>query len=121
METPCIIWWGRIDPDGYGRVPGGYSAHRVVYESSVGPIPEGHEIDHLCNNRACVNPLHLEPVTHEENTRRAKERRGYCQWGHELTADNTYVTPKGYRNCRECIRWSQRKYRKHKKEQRRLA
>jgi hypothetical protein len=72
-ETACWVWQWRIGPDGYGVVHVRRSprqAHRVIYESHVGPIPAGLDLDHLCRVRACVNPAHLEPVTRAENIRR---------------------------------------------------
>lgn len=78
--TGCWLWNRKIRKDGYGIKSTGkhtaIRAHRWVYEDLVGPIPEGLELDHLCNNPPCVNPDHLEPVTHEENMRRQWERRG---------------------------------------------
>jgi hypothetical protein len=71
----CLVWTQRIDPNGYGRL-GGKWAHRAVYEHEVGPIPDRHEIDHLCRNRPCVNPSHLEPVTKAEHCRRTHQRLG---------------------------------------------
>lgn len=72
--TGCWIWCGSVDPDGYGRFSTATTkaqAHRAVYEQEKGPIPDGLELDHLCLQRRCVNPAHLEPVTHAENMRRA--------------------------------------------------
>ena len=91
-EDGCWHWTGHLQPNGYGsfRVSGRtFRAHRWAYEHYVGPIPEGLQIDHLCRNRACVNPSHLEPVTARENTRRAM--RPQCVNGHPFTADNTYM------------------------------
>lgn len=112
----CWRWLGFIGKEGYGRFgarKGTTStlAHRVSYELSVGPIPQGLEIDHLCRNRACVNPSHLEPVTREINIRRGispaarHAKKTHCIRGHEFTVDNIYWGPKNARHCRTCALW----------------
>ncbi len=71
----CWVWVARLNRNGYGRLHHGgceRMAHRLSYEVHVGPIPDGLLLDHLCRVRCCVNPAHLEPVTHRENTLRGK-------------------------------------------------
>lgn len=73
MDTPCWRWIGAKDSHGYGnvKVQGRVrKAHRVIYERLRGPMPTGLEGDHLCRDRACVHPEHIEPVTHKENAQR---------------------------------------------------
>jgi len=79
LPSGCLLWLGRRNQWGYGMVAYNhtrYVAHRMAYELHVGPVPDGLELDHLCRNPSCVNPLHLEPVTHSENMKRAKQAEG---------------------------------------------
>jgi hypothetical protein len=117
----CWFWLGYISKKGYGTAytgeyaPGGITtAYRFVYHVLVGPIPPGLELDHTCRNRACVNPDHLEPVTHLENIRRGAAYRTRCKWGHPFSPDNISIRD-GARCCltRERSR-SKDKYSKHK-------
>lgn len=106
-RSTCIAWTGALDRDGYGKVSrprhGTYMAHRAAYIGARGPIAPGLQLDHLCRNRACVNPEHLEPVTARENTRRANAARTLCMNGlHDITAEGALYP--GTRRCVACRR-----------------
>lgn len=107
----CWPWRGKITTNGYG-VSADKVVHRIAYEFLVGPIPEGLTLDHLCRNRACVNPAHLEPCTLKTNVLRGEgltaihSRKTHCVNGHEFTLENTYLRPTGGRRCRTCARES---------------
>lgn len=80
-------------------------AHIVSYEHFVGPVPEGMELDHHCHNTLCVNPDHLEPVTHTVNMqRRMDSGLPHCKHGHLYTPETTYINIRGRRECKVCIK-----------------
>lgn len=118
----CWPWKASTFHHGYGQFkvhPDNRLAHRVAYELARGPIPDGLTIDHLCRNKLCQNPSHLEVVTIAENIRRrdvafAEARAGKCGYGHELTTDN--LTGRGA--CRECAARHKRTYRARHPEER---
>lgn len=124
VEPTGFCWiWTAAKTKGYGVCWNGertMPAHRFAYEYLVGPIPSGLVIDHLCRNRACVNPDHMDVVTHRVNIRRgqagvltgAKQRaKRECPSGHEYDTANTYINSKGERSCRRCGRDRSRRWR----------
>jgi hypothetical protein len=120
--TECWPYPGCINKHtGYGktwdrRLWRSSDAHRVAYELLVGPVPDGLVLDHLCRNRACCNPAHLEPVTMRENLRRGvspsaqQARQTHCFRGHPLSGDNLVWVARGRkRGCKECRRFNSRR------------
>lgn len=113
----CWLWNGYHGGMGYGQfwiTPGRpIGAHRFAYQLLVGPIPDDFDIDHLCRNPRCVNPKHLEPVSHRENMRRSKAaRKMACKLGHDWTnPKNVYIRKGGQRWCAECARtrWNKKR------------
>lgn len=126
VSNGCIEWMLTRDRDGYGMIKVGgkmRGAHRVAYEIHKREIPEGLQLDHLCRNRACINPEHLEPVTNRENQMRGRapgvlvHLSGRCAAGHEMTGSNVYVDHGGKRYCRECRRVTSRMHMRRKRAQ----
>lgn len=114
----CHIWKGTTAGNGYGTAffnGKAERAHRITFMVQIGPIPEGMELDHLCRNTLCVNPRHLEPVSHRENMQRGSwSQRTNCPQGHPYDAKNT-IWRRGTRKCRECDKRRKREdwYRKY--------
>lgn len=120
IDNGCWVWQGACDPAGYGRISylgGSRYVHRVAYQLFVGRIADGTELDHLCRNRACCNPKHLEAVTHRVNLERSPlhimfnpelrplagpKPKTHCKNGHELTPANRYHGGRG--RCAVCAR-----------------
>lgn len=108
----CWRWAGYVAPDGYAYYSN-KSAHRYAYKTYCGPIPDGLEIDHLCNVRDCVNPKHLRLATPMENMHarhsntlaRRNAEKTHCKYGHAFTPENTYrqQNEKGGRMCKACV------------------
>jgi hypothetical protein len=113
VTSTCWLWTGSRNPSGYGILriakPAGRwtttGAHRVAYQLLVDPVPDGLQLDHLCRVRHCVNPAHLEVVTHIENVQRGyRANQTHCKRGHPLSGDNLLITAREtvQRQCRAC-------------------
>ncbi len=115
IGSGCWEWRGGLATNGYGRFNLGNGksvpAHRITYNLLKGDIPEGLEPDHLCRNRKCVNPDHIEAVTRRENimrgllpetNRNLQLSKTHCPQGHPYDKNNTYVDPQGFRQCKKC-------------------
>ena len=118
-NTGCWLWTGYVDRKGYGTIGIGsrvedkhgrctYRAHRIAYQLLVGQIPEGLVLDHICRERSCINPRHLQVATHRENlfahgsiapSKKNKEKT-HCPHGHSYV--NPIVVKSGARVCRTC-------------------
>jgi len=123
--SPCWRWVGQISQSGYALYhpkirEGSRFGHRMCYEALVGPIPEGPQLDHLCRNRFCINPHHLEPVTCRVNLLRGigptakNAAKTHCPHGHEYANENLRFY-KGCRLCRKCAVITTRKQRAKKR------
>ena len=110
-ENGCFIWLGSKNNKGYGmlnvdRMPA--LAHRVSYELFVGDLEDGLVVDHLCRNRGCINPAHLEQVTSRDNVLRGdsvcseNSKKTHCKRGHEFSGENMRLLKNGGRFCKKC-------------------
>jgi hypothetical protein len=124
-ENLCWVWNGELDIGGYGsvRINGVLMAtHRVMYLLEHKSIPEGKELDHLCRNRLCCNPSHLEAVTHRENMLRGQNpsaenaKKSLCKRGHKLEGSNLLPRSDGGRDCRICSRIRGKKFRDNRRD-----
>jgi hypothetical protein len=116
-NSGCLLWLGSVTVDGYGHVERGRRAslvHRLVYEETVGPIPSGLTIDHLCRVRSCLNVRHMEPVTSRVNSLRGQgipavnARKTQCPRGHEYRWITLRGRPNARRDCMTCVRARER-------------
>lgn len=128
-NTGCWLWTASGNNAGYGVIlidgkrgpgrPGKFVlAHRLMYERTVGPIPHGLDLDHLCRVRCCINPAHLEPVTRSVNLKRGINQwklKTHCPHGHPYSGDNLYQMPNGRRACRTCRNERSRRARANKR------
>lgn len=131
--TGCWMWMGAISHDGYGRfhLRGKFMpAYRASYEIHRGPVPQELRCDHLCRNRWCVNPWHIDIVTVRENTLRGvgpasvNAKKTHCPAGHPLSGDNLHIVvdPRGiFRKCRICHLASKRRWHRKRKAMRLAA
>lgn len=123
-NSGCWIWCGHIKSNGYGTLGVKIGtkwktihAHRASYEAYIGFIPPFADLDHLCRNRSCINPDHLEPVSRSENLKRSplmnrQTHKTACPQGHQYSGTDN----RGRRICRECMRLAEIRYRERKRK-----
>lgn len=119
-NSGCWLWYKAQTTAGYGVLTISYAqvyAHRLSYIAFKGPVPRFCDIDHKCRVPCCVNPDHLEAVTHKVNCRRGvcgevnarrMKAKTHCPYGHPYSGDNLYIKPNtpGHRDCRTCIQFA---------------
>lgn len=111
-DGECWRWTRYRDRDGYGQTNlagRSYRAHRAVFELTVGPIPKGYHLHHVCEVKDCVNPTHLHPITPADHNRLRAVSRTHCVHGHAYDEANTRHRD-GRRTCRKCDVRRQRAY-----------
>ncbi len=122
-DSGCWVWTASLGQKRYAQFGLNYKmilGHRFIYEYYHGQICPDLTIDHLCRNRKCVNPIHLEQVTQKVNVLRGiglcavNARKTHCPQGHEYNNENTYIN-QGYRYCKTCLRDRNRRYMQLKK------
>lgn len=128
LDNGCWYWKAAVNTKDYGQFYNGkhqLNAHRWSYEYYKGAIPEGAVIDHLCRNRRCVNPDHLEAVTNKENILRGEwkagqnSRKTHCKEGHPLEGENLIMrTSRHGRGCKTCMYAAAARYRKRMQRKR---
>lgn len=133
LGTPCWIWQACTNGDGYGMFMGGgrrqEGAHRFSYKHFRGEIPKHLEVDHICNTPLCVNPNHLQLLTHKQNVMRGSSpsakyaRRTHCSQGHSLdpASGNCRIEKDGRRRCIACVKEQGRRYHRQKRERSNLV
>lgn len=125
VTESCWLWLASKNMAGYGQFWSGEKlvrAHRFAFEHQFGSIPPGLEIDHICGNRACVNPDHMRCVSHRENMRASNSIFGrnavktHCKRGHAFEGSNLYISKTGSRQCRACLAMHARNSKRRRRE-----
>lgn len=122
--SDCIEWPGGKTKDGYPvywdtKTGRSAYAHRRAWERVHGPLPDDHQVHHVCFNRACINPDHLEAVHKCDHG--VLHRRERCQRGHLMEGENVYLHPDGKRRCRTCIKESKARRREEQRRREQMA
>jgi len=115
--TNCWNWQHTINNLGYGSIyikRKQYLAHRFIYEQMCGQIPENKVLDHICNNKSCVNPEHLRPISNNHNLNRSRIEQTKCKRGHLYDKENTGIDKYLNRYCKTCKKEASKRNAKHR-------